>query len=167
MALLSKSKSERIKHYVLIVGCVVFVIVGYFQFFYKKPSAAAARTPSFVPLDQLQVPRVELNLPSKMQTPELPGSEYLQTYVRDIFSPLTSTPMGKRLSAVQPSAGPSSSIALMGTIIGSGKPLAVINDQFVGTGDWVGEYQVIFIGKNKVLLDSGKRQIKLEMVKDE
>jgi hypothetical protein len=167
MMLLSKSKSERLKIYILIIGCILFVTVGYFRFFHKKPASVAARNPSVFALDQLQVPRVETNMPPKMQLPELLGAETLQTFVRDIFSPLTSTSMGKMPAAGQSSPGPSFAITLMGTIVGGGKPLAVINDQFVGTGDWVGEYQVTLIDKNKVLLDSGKRQIKLEMVKDE
>ena len=163
----SKGKSERIKLYVLFLGCVVFVTVGYFRFFYKKTPSAPVRTPFVAALDRLQVPRVDINPPPEVQIPGLSGPQYLQTFVRDIFSPLASTPMGQRLAAVQPSAAPSAAITLMGTIVGGGKPLAVINDQFVGTGDWLGEYQVTLIEKNKVLLNSGERQIKLEMVKDE
>lgn len=165
MALLPQKKSIQI--YILALGCVLFVVVGYFRFIHKKPSPAARPIASFASLDQLQVPRVELDLQSKMQTPKLPGNESLHTLMRDIFSPLMLTSMGQNPSEVQAPGGRSSTMTLMGTVIDSGKPLAVINDQFVGTGDWIGEYQVLRIDKNTVLLDSGNRQIKLEMVKDE
>ncbi len=75
--------------------------------------------------------------------------------------------MAEIRQAKQQAAIPLSSMELKGTIVGGGKPLAIINDQFVGTGDWIGEYQVIRIGKKTVLLDSGHHQIALEMVKDE
>jgi len=167
MALLPEKKSERIKIYILVLGCVVFVVFGYFRFLYKKPSSVATRGPAIIPLEQLQVPRVEIEIPSKIQTLAPPGFEALPDFVRDIFSPLTSIPSTSETSGQQQSAASPSAMELMGTIVGGGKPLAIINDQFVGMGDRIGKYRVIRIKKNEVLLDSGHHQIKLEMVEND
>ncbi len=167
MALMPEKKSERIKIYGLILGAVVFVVVGYFQFIHKKPSAVRAQTPSNTPLSQLQVPEVDIEIQQTIRRVEPAVEEALSLFMRDIFSPVKSTLEEKRPAEQQQSAIPLSAMELKGTIVGSGKPLAIINDKFVNTGDWIGEYQVIRIGKKAVLLDSGNHQIALEIIKDE
>lgn len=167
MAFIPKNKSERIKLYVLLAGCVAFVIFGYFRFAYKKPSPAATRSPLDISLGQLQVPRVDIEMPPKVRTPQAPAEKLLPASIRDIFAPLASTPAERRASGFQESTQQSFAMILKGTIVGGGKPLAIINDQFVGQGDRIGKYQVVRIGKKEVLLDSGQHQIKLEMVKNE
>ncbi len=166
MAMMPEKKGERIKIYVLIFGAVAFVILGYFRFIHKKPIAGEARTSSNTPFSQLQVPEVDIKIQQTIRRAELAVEEFMPALMRDIFSPANSTLAEKR-TAEQPSGIPLSAMELKGTIVGGGKPLAIINDQFVGIGDWVGEYQVIRIGNKAVRLDSGQHQIELEMVKDE
>lgn len=166
MAFMPEKKSERIKMFILILGSMVFVVVGYFQFIHKKPSAVKARTSSNMPLSQLQVPEVDIKIQQTIQRAEPAAEVSPPASIRDIFSPVKST-LAEQRPAEQQSAIPLSEMELQGTIVGSGKPLAIINDQFVGTGDWIGEYQVIRIGNKAVLLDSGHNQIELEMVKNE
>ena len=43
---------------------------------------------------------------------------------------------------------------LKGTIVGGKRPIAIIDDQLYRMGDQIGEYKIILIGKNKVLLES-------------
>ncbi len=167
MTLMPEKKSERIKIYVLILGSVVFVIVGYFRFMHKKPSAISARTLSNTPLSQLQVPAIDVKIRQTIRRAEQIAEVSLPVFIRDIFSPVKSILAEKSPAELEQSAIPLSAMELQGTIVGGGKPLAVINDQFVGPGDWIGEYQVIRIGNTAVLLDSGHHQIELEMVKDE
>jgi hypothetical protein len=167
MVLIPKKKSEQIKLFLLLGGCLLFVLVGYFRSVPKKPPAAAARTLSDVPPGQMQVPRVEIEMPPKVQIPQEPAEKLLPASVRDIFSPAASTPGAKGPFGLEAPAQQLSAMMLKGTIVGGGKPLAIINDQFVGQGEWIGKYQVIGIGKNEVVLDSGQHQIKLEIVKDE
>ncbi len=166
MALMPEKKSERIKIYVLILGAVVFVIVGYFQFIHKKPSTVRARTSSNKPLSQLQVPEVDVKIRQTIRRAEPADEVSPPASIRDIFSPVKSS-LAEKSPAKQQSAIPLSAMELKGTIVGGGKPLAIINDQFVGTGDWIGGYQVIRIGNKAVLLNSGHHQIELEMIKDE
>jgi hypothetical protein len=167
MAFVPKTKSERIKLYVLLAGCVLFVATGYFRFIHKKLSPAAVHAPLDISLGNLHVPRVEIEMPPNSQIRGLPMEKLLPASIRDIFSPFTSSPGEMRPSELQPSANGLSSLNLKGTIVGGKRPLAIINDQFVGLGDRIGKYRVVRIGKKEVLLDSGQHQIKLEMVKNE
>ncbi|MEE8430038.1 MAG: hypothetical protein V3S16_02200, partial [Candidatus Desulfatibia sp.] len=75
MALMPEKKSERIKMYVLILGAVVFVVVGYFRFIHKKPMAVKARTSSNTPLSQLQVPEVAIEIPQYTRRAEPTAAE--------------------------------------------------------------------------------------------
>jgi hypothetical protein len=167
MALMPEKKSERIKMFILISGAVVFVIVGYFQFLHKKPSKVKARTSSNAPISQLQVPEVDIKIQQTIKRAE-PGAEMSPpASIRDIFSPLKTALAEKSPAELQKSAIPLSAMELKGTIVGSGKPMAIINNQFFRIGEWIGEYQVIRIGNRAVLLDSGHNQIELEIVKNE
>ncbi len=167
MALMPEKKSERIKMFILILGAVVFVITGYFQFIHKKPAAVRARTTSGTPLSQLQVPEVKIGIPQTIPRAQPAAEVSTPAFIRDIFAPLKTNLAEKRPAEQQRLAIPLSAMELKGTIVGRGKPLAIINDQFVGKGDWIGEYQVIRINNKAVLLDSGHNQIELEMVKNE
>ena len=167
MALMPEKKSERIKMFILILGSVVFVLVGYFQFIHKKPAAVKARKPSSAPRRQLVVPEVNIEISKNAQKVDPATGESLPGLIRDIFSPYELSSAETRSAGRQQEAVPLSAMELKGTIVGGGKPLAIINDQFVGKGDWIGEYQVIRIGNNAVWLDSGHHQIELEMIKDE
>ncbi|NQT68338.1 MAG: hypothetical protein HQ552_02025 [Desulfobacteraceae bacterium] len=167
MAFMPEKKSERIKMFILILGAVVFVIVGYFQFIHKKSSAVKTRTSSNTPLSQLRVPGVDIKIQQTIRRAQPAAEVFPPAFIRDIFSPVKSNSADKRSAESQQSAIPLSAMELKGTIVGSGKPLAIINDQFVGTGDWIGEYRVIRIGNKAVLLNSGHHQIELEMIKDE
>jgi IS30 family transposase len=110
---------------------------------------------------------------------EPPVNESLPVVLRDIFAPLKSpkkvksrptAPLKSRKKArrrptEQKPSRPPPSLKLRGTIVGGQRPIAIINDQFVRIGDWIGEYRVVRIGKTEVLLNSGDRKIELEMVK--
>ncbi len=167
MALMPEKKSERIKMFILILGSLVFVIVGYFQLIHKKPSAVKARTTSNTPLSQLQVPEVDIKIQQTIRRVEAAAEVSPPAFIRDIFSPVKSSLADKSPAELQQAAIPLSAMELQGTIVGSGKPLAIINDHFFRIGDWIGEYRVIRIGNKAVLLDSGHNQIELEMIKDE
>ncbi len=54
-------------------------------------------------------------------------------------------------------------LELNGTIVGGNNPVAIINNQFLRTGEWIGGYQVVKIDKYKVLLSSGDYQKVLEV----
>jgi len=161
-------KNEKLKTFILIGVAVVFAVVGYFRFIYKKSAANAVKNPTIASIVRLEIPKIEIKIPEKIRTPELPASEPLAIDIRDIFKPFGQAPVKKQGSKKDHvPANSISAMTLEGTILGSGKPIAIIDDQFFGVGDRIGDYRVIRIGKNKVLLNSGSRRIELEMVKDE
>ena len=167
-----QEKSNRVKTYVVIGLALVFVVVGYFRFIHGK-IASDGDQPSFTASRaQLEVPRVELK--TWQNRPQRKGTvnEIFRTVRRDIFTPLKSpveVEAQPQLTMQEPSrpapSRPAPSLKLMGTIVGGGKPIAIINDQFVRMGDMIGEYKVIKIEEKEVLLYSDHGKIVLEMVK--
>jgi hypothetical protein len=93
--------------------------------------------------------------------------EHIQTAIRDIFSPLADPKSAKNRDREEASRNPGESLTLGGTIVGGKSPIAIINDQFVRTGDWIGDFRVVRIGKKDVLLDSGGQKMALEIMKNE
>ena len=161
---MQKEKSNQIKTYVVIGLCVVFLLVGYFRFVHKRVTHNAGPTPSTVPIARLEVPKVEAKTLPNPQRAKVPVSEPLREDLTDIFAPLKS-PVKKEGQPEAPEPPkPVPSLKLLGTVVGGKRPIAIINDQFVRTGDSIGEYKVISIGKKGVLLDSGTKKIRLTMV---
>jgi len=161
-------KGDQIKIYMVIGLALVLVIAGYFRFMHKKATGDANRTPSTVPLAKLDVPQVGITMPQNAQRIELPVNGPLRAVIRDIFAPLKSPPKAESQPTKEEPSKPIPSLKLKGTIVGGRRPIAIINDQFVGLDDWIGEYKVVRIGKKEVLLDSGDEKIKkLEILKIE
>ncbi|GAJ11370.1 unnamed protein product [marine sediment metagenome] len=158
-------KGEQIKVYIIIGLALVAAIVGYFRFVHKKPTRDADRTPPAVSIARFDVSQVEINNTRNARWREPPVNEALPVVLRDIFVPLKSPKKAQRRPTEQKPSKPLPSLKLSGTIVGGKRPVAIINDQFVRIGDWIGEYKVVRIGKKEVLLDSGNRKIELEMVK--
>ena len=172
-------KGEQIKVYIIIGLALVAAIVGYFRFIHKKPIRDADRTPSTVPIALSDAPQVEIKDTRNARWREPPVNESLPVVLRDIFVPLKSPKKARKRPTAplkspeeaqsqpteQKPSKPPPSLKLSGTIVGGDWPIAIINDQFVRIGDWIGEYKVVRIGKTEVVLDSGDRKIELEMVK--
>jgi len=57
-------------------------------------------------------------------------------------------------------------MTLKGTIVGGKNTLAIINDRFVRLRDWIDDYQIVKITKDRVFLQSEHRDIILEILKD-
>ena len=162
-----EKKIEPIKIYIVIGLALVLVIVGYFRFVRKPPAYDTAESPSVTASVQSDVNSVLKKSPRSDSWRKSPAAESLRPIVRDIFVPLKSLKKAEMRPIDQSQQRPRPSLDLRGTIVGSGKPIAIINDRFVRAGDSIGEYKVVRIGKTKVLLDSGKKRIVLEMLKNE
>ena len=161
---MQKEKSNQIKTYVVIGLCVVLLLVGYFRFVHKSVTHNAGPTPSTAPIARLEVPKVEAKTLANPQPAKVPVSEPLREDLTDIFAPLK-LPVKKESQPEGPEPPkPVPSFKLLGTVVGGKRPIAIINDQFARTGDWIGGYRVISIGKKGVLLDSGTKKIRLTMV---
>ena len=161
-----KKKSERIKLYICIGLAVIFVITGYFRFIHKKTKFATDQAVTAKPLARVDVPQTEISRPETTKGFAWPEKGSLRTDIRDIFTPQaspswadnrgirrTGQPLAKK------STKPPLVLKLCGMIVGGRKPVAIINDQFLRKGERIGDYRVIWISKNAVMLDSGKEKI--------
>ena len=165
---MSEKITERPKIYVIVVLLIVLLVVLYFGFFHKKLRHVAAQARSEVNFAPLDMPKIQLPQPLRAQQPEPLANASNRAIARDIFRPLKAHPgQGEiRLHHDDP-LKTAASLKLKGTIVGRGKPIAIINDRFVHTGDWIRGLRVVRIGKKRVLLDSGSEKIDLEMVKND
>lgn len=164
-----EKKTDKIKNYIVIGLAGVLAVSVYFRFIRGKVGGSQDFSPS-PPIAQLDVPQVNTNKPIKSERPQLGMGGHLPASIRDIFSPPTPPPETESLPdeneemRVDPEPP---SFTLKGTIVGGRNPIAIIDDQFVRPGDWVGEYRVVKIGKKEVYLDSGYGQVVLEILKNE
>jgi len=162
---MSSSRSEHKKILLVIMLSIVMVIVAYFRFFHKKPGASdrhASRGPGLnLTLSNVEMPTRPRVKDTPAREAEPPGEA-----VRDIFSPPEKPKQKSRGAARQREAKATvPSLTLKGTILGGERPIAIINDRFLRTGDEIGAYTIVRIGKTEVLLHSGGRELLLEMVK--
>ena len=118
-----------------------------------------------------RIPEIDVKAAPKIRYSELLASKPPAAEIRDIFKPFEAAPSEKEPEPVKeapPAAEkPAPVLRLKGVIVGGKKPLAIINDQFVGRGDRIGDFRVVSIGSNIVRLDSGEQKIVLEMVTHE
>ena len=120
--------TERIKIYVVIGLSLVFGMVGYFRFFFKKAEADVK------PIEQVEVPsKIDLSsvqpiIQGRKQLSKELSTESFQPISRDIFTPLT-TPKRADVSKMQSmnkeKQKPHPRLRLKGTIVGGERPIAV------------------------------------------
>jgi hypothetical protein len=162
--------TERIKIYVVIGLSLVFGAVGYFRFFYKKAEADVqasqqAEEPSKIDLSSIQ-PIVH----GRKQLNQEISTETFQPIARDIFAPLISLKRAN-LPGIQSSnkekQKPPPPLRLKGTIVGGERPIAIVNDTFLRTGDEIDGFKVVWIGAKAIVMEAGERKLVLEMLKFE
>ncbi len=162
-------KGEKIKIYLVFGLALILMISAYFRFIKPKIKAGRVAAPAAGAAPaQFQIPRIK---PAVLQdTPDSPSpiKDDLQAVVRDIFMP-----MGSPLKAADPPPPevkiikPPPSMTLRGTIVGKKSSIAIIDNQFLRPGDRIDGYRVARIGKKDVILYSGDRKIRLEILKNE
>jgi hypothetical protein len=163
---MSEKKSERVKIYLIVILSMVLIVVVYFRFFHKKTSHAAVPVRYKASIAPLAVPQVELPLSQKGEKPKTEGRVQAPALLRDIFQPAEAPPPRKepQLHAQRPTR-PTMSLTLKGTITGGENPIAVINDKFFYAGDRIGDYEVVAIGKDEVVLTSDTHSMVLKVLK--
>lgn len=159
------NNSQKAKMYLIFVLLIVLVVVIYFRFFRKRAGYAAYPAGSQVAVAPLEVPQLHIPDLKTVRSSPSPVSGPTAALLRDIFTP-SQSPLINEL--IKPHAGQPSrqaaTLKLKGTIVGGDKAIAVINDQFVKTGDWLGEYRVVKIGKQEVVLNRGSQKMKLTIL---
>lgn len=159
-------KGEKIKSYILIGVLLMALLLAYFRFIHKKgprPVTPTATPTTAAPLILPDVPRFRIQGKGD-QKMEAPTRESLGTVIRDIFTPL-SWPKKKEpppVTVEESKPKPLPVLELKGTIVGPKKAMAIINGQYYRIGDMIGDFRIVDISKNKVMLRSDDRQIDLE-----
>ena len=144
-------RNDQVKIYIVVGLALVLAIFVYFRFIHAKTSPDEDRTHSMAPLDQFNIPLIKTEKPQNAQSREPDVYSSLYGPIRDIFSPLYSPPRAATPPHEPEASRLTPSFKLKGTIVGGRRPIAIIDDRFVSTGDWIGEYQVVWIGKKEAL----------------
>ena len=162
---MAPKKSEKVKLYIIIGLLVVAAIVAYFRFVHKKNGAdadIASHPPKEVKFDVSQIQKIKPK--RRPQEPRLPVNEFLSMSIRDIFTPVQLPTESDPLMQVEISPAPIGVLELKGTIISGNESMAVINDKFVRMGEKIGEYEIVKIDPNEVLLRSGSHEMALQVL---
>lgn len=159
-----EKKNERAKLYVVIGLALVLAVVAYFRFAHKKKvTPAVARTPLPAATLRLDIPQIKIPHRQDAQLHKSAAKEAMRTFIKDIFVPSTA-PNAEVRFPDQESLKPVPCLKLKGTIVGGENAIAVINDEFVHTGDRIGEYRVVRISEGEVLLMSDIHQMVLKVL---
>jgi len=171
----------------MVIGlALVLMVVVYFRFIHKKkvtPAVPRISAPAASP--RFDIPQIKIPDLQNAQSRKSLSKESMRAPVRDIFAPLKlqkkvkSKPIGRKPSKVKSkptrrkpsktlpskvkSKPPGPKLKLKGTIVGGERAIAIINDQFVHTGDRIGEYKVVRIGKKEVLLSYDTKEVTLKV----
>ena len=157
---MSKTTKELIMTAVL-VGVLVFVVIHQVGKAKKKASLAKKGKSTVSVEKQKKEKQKEVILPSKV-TPELKETIELQKekaseqYGRDPFFPSSEISEGKERRM---KGHHIASLVLKGIAWKGKTPTALIGDEIVKEGDTVGEYKVISIQKNRVVLTKDKKEL--------
>lgn len=181
-----EKKNKRAKTYIVIGLALVLMVVVYFRLIHKKkvtPAVPRISAPAASP--RFDIPQIKIPDLQNAQSRKSLLKESMRAPIRDIFAPLKlkkkvkSKPIGRKSSKVKskprrlkPSKPlpskvktkpPGPKLKLKGTIVSEERAVAIINDQFVHTGDWIGEYKVIMIGEKEVLLTYDTKEVTLRV----
>jgi hypothetical protein len=157
-------KSEKVKIYLVIGLVIVAAIVAYFRFVHKKDGSdenIAASPPQAVKFDASQIQKTK---PKTSQKTGFPADEFVNMNIRDIFSPAQLPPESKPPIPAEISPVSIGTLELKGTIIGGDDSMAVINDRFMRNGENIGEYQIVKINANEVVLKSNNQEKVLQVM---
>ena len=159
--------AERIKVYIVVGLSLVFVILGYFRLFHNKTNAEAKSVTHIESESEFNLSRIESKIKNRLQVGEESSIESFQPIARDIFTSLKSPGKAEIPKMQDENLKPLPPLELKGTIVGGDRSIAIVDDKYLRIGDLIDGFEVVWIGKKEVLLESGQRQLVLEMLKNE
>lgn len=164
---MQKNPGERVRIYLVVGLALILVALAYFRFFHKKPGRKQGPVPAVASTAYSDAPEIDIGQIQTTGRVKSTIQEPRRAFIRDIFAPLISVPGAVLHPIEQRSSKQLSSFKLRGVIVGGGGAIAMINDQLLRTGEWIGEYQVVRIEKKAVLLASDNERIELKLVQNE
>jgi len=152
---MNTENSEKIKLYIVIGLLIVAGIVAYFRFFYKNEDADSKSnllTTQGIAFDISKIQDIKpIKKPQKFQWPSNGTSS---NTIRDIFAKAELAASPDSRTQVNGSNDSIGVLELKGIIMGGNQPMAVIDDKFIKIGERIGDYQLVKIGSNEVVLQS-------------
>jgi hypothetical protein len=164
---MQKNPGERVRIYLVVGLALILVALAYFRFFHKKPGRKQVPVPAVASTAYSDAPEIDIGQLQTTSNAKAIVQEPRRAFIRDIFAPLISVPGAVLHPIAQGSPKQLSSFKLRGVIVGGGGAIAMINDQLLRTGEWIGEYQVVRIEKKAVFLASDSERIELKLVQNE
>jgi hypothetical protein len=162
---MAENKKDRVRMYLLLGMSIVLIVVVYFRFIQKKNGEEGTLEPSAAAAAHLEIPEVEFDSLPTGRWGGLPVPQVPRDPFRDLFLPGRGSVIGEGDGSGTPESVSVASLKLRGVVMGGGKPVALINDEFLRLGDTISEYQVIRIDEKEVLLDSGIEIFRLRIEK--
>ncbi len=135
--------TERIQVYVVIGLALVFVIIGYFQLFHKKTNAEAKSITDVESEPEFNLSSIESKIKSRLQVGEKSFFESFQPIARDIFTSLKSPDKVEVPKMQNEKLKPLPSLDLKGTIVGSERSIAIVDDKYLRIVDLVDGFEVV------------------------
>jgi hypothetical protein len=160
-----EKKLKQTKIYLSVALSIVLVIAVYVRFVHKKTTHAAVPVQYKARCIRLAIPQGQVPNVFGGKRSELGVHELGRFIPRDIFEPAKAPPQRETQSRPEEPLRSTMSLKLKGTITGGENPIAVINDKFVYAGDRIGDYEVISIGKDEVVLTSDTHSMVLKVLK--
>ncbi len=164
-----KMTVDQIKKYIVIGLSLVLAIVGYFRLIHSKIQSEEIINPS---LSDSSAPEVEMQIvePVTWQQKDWHArlaAEPMRPLRRDIFFPAKPLKSLKVRPVAKMPQKPAPKLKLRGTVVGGDEPIAIIDDQFIRTNEWIAGYKVIWIGPKMVVLHSGEKKLILELLQND
>jgi len=161
-----QDKSAQVKNYIVVGLVIVAMIVAYFRFFHGKNRPQPGPEPVPAASAEINLSQLQAAAQMKVSRPEWSVPGPYRPIERDIFAPVKKEVQEQTAASAETqieTTPPPLDLALQGTIVTASKRLAIINGQFLRIGDAVGEYEIVGIEKNRVVLGRGDRRWELEM----
>lgn len=151
-------KSEKVKLSIVLGLLIVAAVVAYIRFMPDKKTPEGKPT-SAPPLEmKYSVSQTKKSRPERPRRVVSRINGALSTNIRDIFAPLEMPAEPKPLAPAKTAPEPPLVLKLKGTIIGGTASTAIINDTFARIGEKIGQWEVVKIDPNEVLLKCGGKE---------
>jgi hypothetical protein len=157
---------EKVKRYLVVILACIALVVAYVRFFKKDSVAVATDTAGKAAAAGLDSTALMNKLsgtkPIRFSV-EKTAHEF-QEDIRDIFEPARSLIRNSGPAPEEIVTAPEIDLELKGIISGGDHPVAIINQEFLRTGDTIGGYRLEQITPRNVILVSGKKTKVLELM---
>lgn len=152
---------EKIEVSILLFMTLLFLVLGYFQFFYRPSGQTgverdAAPKGKLIDVSEIRAKLANEDTAASARLAAVP----LRHSIHDVFQPVNHIRFVPRKEQATPQLP---RFILNGSVAGGKSPLVVINGRFLRQWEWIDGYQVVSITDKQVVLNSKRGRIELAM----